>query len=163
MPNTKPTSLCIECGDTFPFRSNKRFCSPRCRKQNSQKAIRRASPMNAEHSPTTRRDQRVTYDRAMRLAEELYTRPIDERLGFMENLIQLARSGEDPTLARILTLPALLRPDPNKPWLFWRRNKTYCTIAQAANRYCRVSPWNASVTAVVRRKVPEPPTGEVGA
>ena len=58
-------------------------------------------------------------------------------------------------------MPALIRPNPNDRHLFYRGCPSYCTISQAADRYCRRSPWNAGIAAVVRGEVPEPPTGEI--
>ncbi|WP_073257439.1 hypothetical protein [Shimia gijangensis] len=95
------------------------------------------------------------------MAETLYTMPPGQRLGYIEEIIQLARSGQCPRIRKILTMPALIRPDPTKKHLFYQGRKSYCTISQAANRYCRASPWDAGIADVVRGKVPEPPTGEV--
>ncbi|MBZ4023462.1 hypothetical protein CKO11_13445 [Rhodobacter sp. TJ_12] len=97
----------------------------------------------------------------MRLAERLYTLPPSQRLGYMQTLIEEARSGASPRLRRVLTMPKLLRASREDRHLFWRRSpESYRTIAQAADRYCRKF-WGAGVVAVVRGKVPEPPTGEV--
>ncbi|WP_234702878.1 hypothetical protein, partial [Thalassobacter stenotrophicus] len=93
--------------------------------------------------------------------ETLYSMPPAQRLGYIEEIIQLARSGECPRVRQILTMPALIRPNPDKKYLFLRGCKSYCTISQAADRYCRSSPWNAGVAAVVRGEVPDPPTGEI--
>ena len=95
------------------------------------------------------------------MAETLYRMPPDQRLGYIEEIVQLARSGNCPQLRKILTMPALIRPDPEKTHLFFRGSRTYCTISQAADRYCRFSPWKAGVTDVVRGNVPDPPTGEI--
>jgi len=74
----------------------------------------------------------------------------------------MARNGQSPQVRRILTNPAFVWPDRNDKHLFHRRSPgTFCTIAQAAELYCRVSPWQASVVQVVRGRVPEPPTGEI--
>ncbi|GLO76575.1 hypothetical protein MACH18_36550 [Phaeobacter italicus] len=96
----------------------------------------------------------------MRLAETLYSLPPSRRLGYMEGLVQMARSGEHPKLRKVLTNPNLVKPNPVEKHLFWRRSPAYCTIAQAANRYCLSSPWGAPVQEVVRGETPDPPTGE---
>ncbi|SHK68958.1 hypothetical protein SAMN05444000_1721 [Shimia gijangensis] len=161
MPPRTRQSTCPECGTAFPYRSGKRFCSSSCRKAESQKRLRKANPVNAQSCPATRREQHEIYELAARMAETLYTMPPGQRLGYIEEIIQLARSGQCPRIRKILTMPALIRPDPTKKHLFYQGRKSYCTISQAANRYCRASPWDAGIADVVRGKVPEPPTGEV--
>ncbi|WP_224503711.1 hypothetical protein [Celeribacter litoreus] len=95
------------------------------------------------------------------MAERLYTMPPGQRLGYLNDIVDLARSGVSPRTRKVLTMPALLKPDATRRSLFWRNSpKTHLTISQAANRFCwRV--WNASVKDVVRGIAPEPPTGEV--
>jgi hypothetical protein len=61
----------------------------------------------------------------------------------------------------LFTNQFLLRPDRSQSWLFWRRNVGYLTISEAADRYCRASPWQAGVADVVRGNVAPPATGEV--
>ncbi len=92
----------------------------------------------------------------------MYTLPPEERLGYIERIIQLARNGDSPIIRDILTTPKLLKPNPEERWLFYRkRPSVYCTIAQAANRYTLSSPWRSSVDRVVKGLVPDPATGEV--
>lgn len=161
---TSPPShtLCPSCGTLFPHRASKTFCSPNCRKSHSKRATRRERPANATSSPYKARHQYEKYDLAMRMAERLYTMPPGQRLGYLETIIQLARGGHSPLVRDILTTPQLLNPNPEKRFLFWRKApKAYCTITQAANRYCLWSPWASPVFHVVTGKVPEPPTGEV--
>ena len=162
--NVSPPShtLCPSCGILFPYRSNKTFCSPNCRKAHSKREARREKPANALSSRYKARHQYEKYDLAMRMAERLYTMPPGERLGYLETVIQLARGGHSPLVRDILTTPQLLKPNPDHRYLFWRKApQSYCTITQAANRYCLWSPWAAPVFHVVTGKVPEPPTGEV--
>lgn len=161
MPQPPTVGVCSRCGTEFPYRSNKKFCSPSCRKASSQEGARAKAPANAKHSRAVKREQYRTYELAGLLADNLYALPPFERLGYLEDLVQQARSGAHPRLRRILTNPQLIRPDPNKRFLFPRRCPAYCTIAQAANRYCMWSPWQAGVASVVRGKVPEPDTGEI--
>lgn len=162
MPTIKSKSLtCPECGVNFPYRSNKTFCSKRCCKASSQRARRKELPANAANSRSIRRDQHEVFELAMRMAERLYSMPPFERLGYLEEIIQLARNRQCPMIKKILTMPKLIRPNPNDKHLFYRGCPSYCTISQAADLYCRMSPWNAGVAAVVRGEVPEPPTGEI--
>jgi hypothetical protein len=154
-------SICPQCGASFELRSNKRFCSPTCRKLYSQQQARSERPANASSSPSIRREQGELFDLAMRMAERLYTLPPGERLGYLKDVVDLARSGRCPKLRKILTFPNLLYPDRENKGLFWRRSpSTYCTISQAADRYCWKF-WGAGVADVVKGIAPEPPTGEV--
>ena len=101
------------------------------------------------------------FDRAKRLTEDLYqTRP-PERLGYMKDLIEYARHGDDAQLKDILCNRILLKPHPvHDRYLFYRRSRSYLTIAQAASNYCKRF-WQADVKKVVYNKVPEPETGEL--
>lgn len=161
MPTNTMNTICPECGTSFPYRSNKRFCSSNCRKAESRKKQRAAKPVNAMNCPSVRREQHEVFELAQRLAEKLYSLPPFERLGYLEHLVQLARSGDFPKLRKIMTNPKFIYPNPKDKHLFIGSPVAYCTIAQAADRYCRHSPWQASVAEVVRGEVPEPPTGEV--
>ena len=154
--------FCAHCGDSFiRARKDKRFCRDTCRKLSSQRKCRLENPVNARNDRDARRCQLETFDLAFRMAERLYTMPPSDRLGYLKDIIDIARSGDSARTARVLTMPLLLRPDPTRTGLFWRRSpKAYLTIAQAANRYC-LHFWNASVVDVVRGLAPEPPTGEV--
>lgn len=156
-----PTLTCPVCLTVFPYRSNKTYCSPKCRKSSSQKERRKSRPANAANSRSVQRHQEEVFELAMRMAERLYTMPSGERLGYVKEVIDFARSGLSPITRQVLTMPKLLRPNPEEKHLFWRRCPvSYCTISQAADRYCRLF-WKAGVVDVVRGKAPEPPTGEV--
>ena len=97
----------------------------------------------------------------MRLAERLYSLPPNKRLGCIENLIRLARSGNSPKLRQVLTMPALLFPDIQFRNLFWRRQPiVYVTIAQAADNYCKRF-WKRNIIFVLKNVEYEPRTGEV--
>lgn len=163
MSTTPPSTTCPECDDDFPYRSNKTFCSASCRKASSQRDRRQRQPANAGNSRSIRREQHEVFELASRMAETLYTMPPGQRLGYIEEIVQLARSGDCPQVRKILTMPALIRPNPEKKHLFFRGCRSYCTISQAADLYCRSSPWNAGVVDVVRGEVPDPPTGEITA
>lgn len=161
MSTTPSSTICPVCGEDFPYRSNKTFCSASCRKASSQRDRRRKQPENAANSRSVRREQHEVFELASRMAETLYNMPPSQRLGYIEEIVQLARSGNCPQVRKILTMPAMIHPNPDKRHLFLRGCRNYCTISQAADRYCRSSPWNAGVADVVRGNVPEPLTGEV--
>lgn len=161
--NSLPShTLCPACGAIFKFRKNKTYCSARCRKTESKRRERVQKPANAKSSYDKARQQEEKFELALRMAEELYTQPPEERLGYIEKIIQLARNGVSPIIRDILTTPKLLRPNPEERWLFYRKQpRAYCTIAQAANRYTLSSPWGTSVDRVVKGLVLDPATGEV--
>lgn len=155
-------SLCPNCGTLFPYRSNKTYCSARCRDAAKKRKARRNTPVNAGYSYTKARAQHEKFELAGRMAERLYSMPPRDRLGYLESIIHLARDGHSPMVRDILTTPQLVRPNPQNRYLFYRgRPSVYCTIAQAANRYTVWSPWSSTVDRVVKGLVPEPPTGEV--
>ncbi len=155
-------TLCLACGSLFKFRKSKKHCSARCRKAESKRRERQQTPSNAKSSYDKARHQEEKFELALRMSERLYTLPPEERLGYIERIIQLARNGASPIIRDILTTPKLLKPNPEERWLFYRkRPRAYCTIAQAANRYTLNSPWRSSVDRVVKGLVPDPATGEV--
>ena len=147
--------VCPHCGHTFKYRTNKKFCSDNCRKRNNE------GTNNSFLRKTKRRDNAMLFDRAMRLAEGLYTLPPIQRLGFVKDLIDVARQGEDAQLRDILSNHRLLHPNPKtETHLFYRGSRNYRTIAQVASNYCKMF-WKANVRDVVYNRVQEPPTGEV--
>lgn len=147
-------TVCPVCGNTFPFRSNKKTCSARCRVKKNR------TTQNGTESLSKRRQLMHRNDTAKMLAEELYSLPPCERLGYIQGLIQRAREG-DTWLREVLSNHRLLKPNPiHDRHLFHRRSAEYCTISQAAQNYCKRF-WKANVWEVVHNKVPEPPTGEV--
>lgn len=161
MSTTPSFTTCPKCGEDFPYRSNKKFCSAQCRKASSQQKCRKKQPANAANSRSIRRDQHEIFELAARMAETMYSMPPFERLGYLEWIIQLAKSGQCSQVRKILTMPAMIYPSPEEKYLFYRGCRSFCTISQAADRYCRISPWNAGVAQVVRGEVPNPPTGEI--
>lgn len=155
-------SVCPNCASLFPYRSNKTYCSPRCRDAAKKRKARRKNPTNASHSISKARAQHEKFELAERMAERLYSMPPFERLGYLDTIIRLARNGHSPLVRDILTTPQLIRPNPTHTYLFYRgRPSVYCTISQAANRYTVWSPWRSTVDRVVKGLVPEPPTGVV--
>ena len=147
--------FCCVCGTTIlSQRTTKKYCSVNCR----QKANH--NQQNSASSKTKARTNAEFFDRAKRLTEVLYTLPPEKRLGFMQQLIGEAR-GENTKLREVLTNQKLLRPNPIEgKHLFNRSDPTYCTIAQAAQYYCKTF-WKANVADVVYKRVQEPETGEV--
>lgn len=145
---------CENCEKEFLYRKNKRFCSANCRKYANRPT------QNGRESPTKKRDLLERYDLAILLGERLYDLKPEQRLGFVKDLIERARNGETQ-LRHVLSNPRMRNVDP-----IWevhklpRKSKTYYTIAQAANNYCKRF-WKANVWEVVACKVPEPETGEV--
>lgn len=157
MPKVNP---CPHCGASFtPNRLNQRFCSANCRKGSHQKKDRAKNPKNSAHSPTTRYDNALLFDRAMRMSEELYLNSPSERLGYVKDLVDEARSGNSQ-VRRILTNKFLLFAGADERHLFFRRSRSYPNITQAANRYCWKF-WRVGVVTVVRDMVSEPETGEI--
>jgi hypothetical protein len=154
-PQSKPQRLCPQCKSPVTGRPNKVFCNSNCRKRYSEPT------RNSFSSATKRRENREFFDRAMRLAEELYGIPPNQRLGFMKDLIDYARLGEDRQLQDILSNYVLLHPNPyTDPHLFPKRSRAYCTITQAASNYCKRF-WKSDVKLVVYNRVPEPYDGVV--
>lgn len=155
----KTPSICPTCNAQFVAgRSNQKYCSGNCRKNRYQKEYRSKNPQNSQHSPTVKRDNMEIIDTAMRLTEMLYTMKPDQRLGFVKEIIDAARSG-NARLRKILTNEYLLAAGLDKKRLFWRGCWNSPNITKVANKYCRKF-WNAGVIDVVRGEAPEPPTGE---
>lgn len=147
--------FCINCGTSFiASRKDKKYCSDNCRKDFSR------LPQNSLSSPTKARKNAEFFDTARRMGERLYDLPPTARLGFMKELIDMARAGNTP-LREILSNWKLRHPHPeNDSWMFPRGRRSYSTIAQAAQAYCRKF-WGANVDDVVYNRVDEPPTGEI--
>lgn len=160
-PASTPNKLCPNCENLFVRkRSDQIFCTPTCRKSLHQKKAREATPQNSASSPTKRRVNLVFFDKALRLAELIYTAPISERLGLMQSIVASARGGNSE-LRQILTNKLLRYPDRSRVWLFHNRcPSSFLTISEAANNYCKKF-WNADVRDVVYGHTPEPESGEV--
>ena len=149
------TRKCQRCLKPILGRPNKLYCSSNCRKRHNE------PKRNASYSPTKRREQLEFFDRALRLAECLYSIPPNQRLGFLKELVDLAREGDNGQLRLILTNYLLRHPNPiYDRHLFHRRNRAYPTIAQAVNYYCKRF-WKADAKLVVYNKVPEPDDGVI--
>ena len=147
--------LCPQCSSAVTGRPNKVFCTSNCRKRHSEPTS------NSVCSPTKRRENQELFDRALRLGEELYSIPPEQRLGFMKDLIDYARLGKDKKLQDILSNYKLLHPHPYyDTHLFPKRSRSYCTIAQATSNYCKRF-WRKDVRLVVYNKVDYPYDGDV--
>ena len=58
---------CPQCKNIVVGRANKKFCTSNCRKRHSE------PKRNAHESPTKRSENAEFFDRALRLAEDLYS------------------------------------------------------------------------------------------
>ena len=154
-PVKKIKRLCPQCSSEVTGRPNKIFCTSNCRKRHSE------PKRNSYSSPTKRRENQEFFDRALRLGEELYGIPPNQRLGFIKDLIDHARLGEDCQLQDILSNYKLLHPHPyHDTHLFPKHSRSYCTIAQATSNYCKRF-WKADVRLVVYNRVGYPYSGVV--
>ena len=125
-----------------------------CRKRYSE------PKQNAANSPRKRRANMELFARARRLGEELYKVRPQDRLGFIQELIEEARNGDDSQLRDILSNYKLQHPHPfNDTHMFPKGSRSYCTIAQATRNYCKKF-WKADVADVVYGRDSEPDTGE---
>jgi hypothetical protein len=154
LPNSK-LRLCKHCECQFEARrKDKVYCSTKCRVYSSRPI------QNSEHSNAKKRKNAEFFDTALRMAERLYSLPPFERLGYLKDLIDEARSG-NTKLREILSNYKLLHPHPkNEKWMFPRKSRAYSTIAQAAHGYCWLF-WKADVYDVVYNRAPEPEDGVI--
>ena len=146
--------FCCVCGATIQSRDQRRNIAV-------QIVVKKANlnQQNSANSKTKARTNAEFFDSAERLAEALYNLPPEKRLGCMQSLIAEARAG-NTKLREVLTNQKL-RPNPiEEKHLFHRSEPTYCTIAQAAQYYCKRY-WKANVFDVAYNRVEEPETGEV--
>lgn len=147
-------ATCPQCGTEFKYRSNKTYCSTKCRVYGNR-AIQ-----NARSSPSKARHNAEFFDTARRMGETFYALPPQHRLGHMQELIREARDG-NTQLRELLSNWKLRHPHPeHDSWMFPHGRRVYSTIAQEAQSYC-LRFWGANVGDVVYDRVPEPPTGEV--
>lgn len=152
---------CPNCHKHFTKRrSDTRFCSPKCRKNLSQKTARKLHPINSKFSPTKSRENYELLGSAAYLAELYYNTPPAQRMDFIKSVVDCARSGNS-RLRSLLTNRRILYPEDGLSSMFYREcPQCYRTIAQIAGSYCKLL-WGAGVKAVVYCEVAEPPTGEV--
>ena len=140
-PNSQDR-MCPRCGTLLAGRPNKIYCTANCRKGH------REGKRNAALSMAKRRENAELYDRAKRLTEMLYLTPSLKRLGFMKDLIDIARAGKDAQLRDILSNQTLIKLSWSDKQKYLHRNSSdYCTTSQAASNYCKKF-WKANVRAV---------------
>lgn len=153
--NIPTPRVCPICQAHFmQRRKDAQFCSRSCQKNSAR------GPRTIRESPAERRRNSDHYSRTMELAAHLYGLPPHERLGFMKQLVDAARS-HDSQLRSSFTDPKLLRAGRKEPWWFYRRSpRVYLTISQAAHSYCKKF-LNAGIRHVLSPKFQEPETGEV--
>jgi hypothetical protein len=143
---------CLHCKSTFPQRSNKKYCSPKCRQYGNR------VKQNSTNSPTTARDVEETLHSARALADLIYDLPTSEQLGFMRELIESARDG-NTKLRRVLSNQYIRHLPKEQDWVRGHGSRDNFTISEMANRYCWRF-WKANVTDVVYGLCEEPETGE---
>ena len=74
---------CPQCNNIVVGRANKKFCTSNCRKRHSE------PKRNSQESRTKWRENAEFFDRALRLAEDLYSKPPAERDDYMKLLIDI--------------------------------------------------------------------------
>jgi hypothetical protein len=155
---------CLLCKSPFEAtRKDKRFCSRKCQKKSSNNAAR--GPQDNKTSSVSRKRNEQHYNLSYSLAETYYTTPPQERLGFLKELVDVARFTESPRdkhIKNVLTHKALTYPNRQKKNLFYRGMPfTYCTISELVNRYCKRFLGASSRTVFTSPHFKEPDTGEV--
>lgn len=152
---TGAPAICPACKVQFAARrTNQKYCSDNCRKAYYQAKDRAKNPKNSQNSKWVKRANTEFFDRAMRYSEELYSIPPDQRLNFINSLVEQARAG-NVKLRQMLSHKILLNASPEEENYFWRQCHAYPNIAQVANNYCRKS-WGANVRQVVYCKIDGP-------
>ena len=145
-------ATCPQCLGTFPYRKGKTYCGVNCRVYASR------PKQNSECSHDVARENAVFFDKARRIAEMMYELPPFERLGFMKDMIDEARAG-NTQLRKLLSNYKLRHADPkNESWMHPWGDRSYMTLAQAADAYCRRF-WGTHVTNVVYGRCAEPDDG----
>ena len=146
-------ATCLHCRSEMTSRSNKKYCSDKCRQYGNR------NKQNSANSSAVARRNYVLFDTARLMADRLYNLPPSERLGHIKALIDEARTG-NTQLRELLSNHRLRNPSDSERWLHARGSRQYCTIAQAANAYC-FRFWGTHVTDVVYDRCDEPETGEL--
>ena len=143
--------LCLHCKVPIEGRRDKKFCSDGCRNRANE------NKQNSYESVEKRNKNYRLFVRASRLMAMCVDHPPFERLGFIEKLIQIARSGEDNELRAVLSNRYLMdgSNDYGNPFL-GKRGRSYGSLAAMAERYAQWY-WKASIWEVVYCKVNEPP------
>lgn len=153
-------STCPTCNTEFvATRKGKRFCSRKCQKNSSR------GPQDNKNSRASRKRNSDHYNLSYSLAETYYQTPPQHRLGYLKQLVDVARSPEtsrDKHIRNVLTHKALTYPDRREQRLFYRGKPfTYCTISELVNRYCKRFLLASSRTVLTSPHFNEPDTGEI--
>lgn len=154
--------LCPHCGELFQFRSNKTFCSQKCRKAH-HKLVMRAETKSTKNDmlPSEQRHNLELRHLNLVLSERVYTLPPCKRMGYVEGVLQVARHSEGGLLRALLQNKKYQYPNPTDLTLFFRSTpKAYKTFPQLCNHYLLNSPWNCYLEQFLKW-VPDPSTGEV--
>ena len=124
--------LYLHCKVPIEERRDKKFCSDGCRKRANE------NKQNSYESVEKRNKNYRLFDRASRLMAMCVDHPPFERLGFIEKLIQIARSGEDNELRAVLSNRYLMdgSNDYGNPFL-GKRGRSYGSLAAMAERYAQ--------------------------
>ena len=160
---TPSESVCPNCADLFEYRSNKTYCSPKCRKAHNKTLLREGKQggiNNALHSEI-RQNMELLHLNAV-LCEKVYTMAPADRYGYVENILQIALANHGGLLRHLLCNKKYQYPDPTNRKLFFRgAPKSYKTFPQMCNHYLLNSPWNCYLSDFLKGKAPPPSTGEV--
>lgn len=158
-------SLCTVCGCFFNFRANKTYCSAKCRKKAFKKSCQRDARYHINtQSVDAKKRKELLYDLNSVLSERLYTMRPEARLGYIEEVLQYARTGACGLLTELLKNKKFQYPKTSNRRMFFRgQPRSYCSFPQACNRYLIVSPHSMYLSQFLQ--MPEdhegPHTGEV--
>lgn len=155
-------ALCPHCGELFQFRSNKTFCSQKCRKAHHKMVMRNDTKATKNNMlPSEQRQNLELRHLNLVLSEKVYTMPPSERMGYVEGVLQVARHSEGGLLSALLANKKYQYPDPTDLLMFFRcAPKAYKTFPQLCNHYLLNSPWHCYLEHFLKG-VPDPSTGEV--
>ena len=146
--------VCQHCEAFFKGRRNKIYCSANCRKRYSEPV------QNSLKSREKKNSNMRLIDSASRIAELYFTHPPFERLGMMRGYIALAKQGNGK-MREILSNEYLLDRKNNYGNPFkGKRGKSFGSLAQACEEYCRRY-WKASAREVVYNIAPDPDDGVI--
>jgi hypothetical protein len=156
-------SVCPQCGDLFEYRSNKTFCSPKCRKAHSKLVLREGQTKTINKTlPSEQRQNLELKHLNLVLCEKVYTMSPGERVGYVEDVLQMARHSEGGLLRHLLSNKKYQYPNREQTSLFFRRSpQSYKTFPQICNHYLLNSPWGCYLSDFLKGGIPEPSTGEV--
>ncbi|MCR9156646.1 MAG: hypothetical protein NXH80_05325 [Rhodobacteraceae bacterium] len=160
--DTLSKSVCPNCGDLFEYRSNKKYCKPKCRKAHSKLVLREEQCRTKNNMlPSEVRQNVELWHLNAVLSEKVYTMPPQERMGYVEDILQVALHSKGGLLRALLQNKKYQYPNRNQEKLFFRNSpKSYKTFPQLCNHYLLNSPWNCYLQEFLKGNVPEPSTGE---